>query len=90
MELLLFLPAMRVPLSLRPPDRYDSFQLFLHGAGSHEFGIFVCGSIYSGADFSNFATFILLELSLTAIDLSRKPVPPPPPLLRPDALVPLS
>jgi len=90
MELLSSSLTMRVTLSLRPPDVYDPLQIFLHMAGSQEFGILVRGSVYNGADFSYFSAFILLELPSTASDLSRKPVPPPPPWPRHDASVLLS
>ena len=51
---------------------YDPLQIFLHETGSQEFGVLVCGSVFSGADLSYFAAFNLLELPLTAADLSRK------------------
>ena len=38
MKLLLSLPAMRVLLSLRPPDVYDLLQIFLNDAVSQKFG----------------------------------------------------
>jgi len=85
MELLPFWPAMRVPLSLRAIC-YKSFYM---GACSQEFGILACGSVYNGADFSYFAAFILIELPLTAPNLSRKPVSPLPLWLRPDVSMPL-
>jgi len=50
MELLLSLIVMMVSLSLRPIDMYDPLQIFLNEAGSQEFGILVCDSIFSGAD----------------------------------------
>ena len=76
---------MRVPLSLRPPDMYDSLRIFLNEVSSQEFGVLICGSVFSEADLSCFAAFILLELPLTAADLSYKPVLPPPPWLRHNA-----
>jgi len=87
-ELLPSSPVMRVPLSLRPPDLHDPLQIFLNEVGSQEFGVLVCGSVFSGADLSCFAAFILLELPLSVADLSRKPVSPPPLWLRHDASVP--
>jgi len=80
---------MNVHLS-QPPDVYDPLQIFLHEAYSQEFGVLLCGSVFSSGDLSCFVAFILLELPLTATDLSRKPVPPPPLWLRLDASVPLS
>jgi len=85
MKLLLSSLVMRVLLSLRSPDVDDPLQILLHGAGLQGFSILVCGSVYSEADFSYFAAFILLELPPTAADLSRKPVPPAPLWLRHDA-----
>ena len=76
---------MRVLLSQRPPDVYDLLHIFLNEAGSQEFEVLVCGSIFSGAYLSYFVAFILLELPPTAADLSRKSVPPPPLWLRYDA-----
>ena len=70
MELLSPSPTMRVFLSLRPADVYDSLQIFLNEAGSQEFGVLVCDSVFSRADWSYFVAFILLEISLTAADLS--------------------
>ena len=87
MELLLSLIAMMVSLSLRPIDMYNPLQIFLNEAGSQDFGILVCDSIFSGADLSCFTAFILLKVPLTAVELSRKPVPPSPPWLRHDASV---
>ena len=73
MELLLSSPAMALI-----PDVYDSLLIFLHEACSQELDVLVCGSIYNGADLCCFAAFILLERSLIATDLSRRPVLPPP------------
>ena len=54
MELLPSSPAMRIPLSLRPPDMHDMLQIFLNEAGSQEFGVVVCGSVFSRVDLSCF------------------------------------
>jgi len=35
--------------------------------------------VFSGDDLPRHATCVLLKLPLTAADLSRRPVPPPPP-----------
>jgi len=86
MELLPFFPAMRVLLSLRPPDMYDPLRIFLNEAGLQEFGILVCGLVFSRADLS-FAAFISLELPSTVASLSRKSISPPLPWLRHDASV---
>ena len=72
MKLLQSSPAMRVLLSLRPPDVYNLLQVFLNEAGSQEFGVLVCSSIFSRADLSCSAAFISLELPLNVISLSRK------------------
>ena len=83
------LSAKRVSLSLRPPNVYDSLQIFLHEAVLHVFGISVCDLVFIRTDLIYFALFTLLKLHLTAANLSRKLVPPPP-WLRLDASVSLS
>ena len=63
-ELLPSLSTMRVLLSLRPPDVYDSLQIFLNEACSQELSVLVCGSVFNGADLSCFDGYILLKLPL--------------------------
>ena len=50
MELVSSSPPMRARLSLRLPDVYDLLQIFLNEAGSQEFVVLVCGSVFRGAD----------------------------------------
>ena len=50
--------AMRVPLSLRPPDMYNPLQVFLHEACPQEFAVLVCGSIVQQSGFELFDTYI--------------------------------
>jgi len=78
-------PAIRITLSLRQPDVYNPLQIFLNEAGSYEFDVLACGSVFSRADFSYTVAFIPLELPPTGINLPRKPVPLLPPWLRHDA-----
>ena len=79
MELLSSLSVKRIHLFLKSPDEYDPLQIFLNAAGSQEFGVLVGGSVFSGADWSCFYAFILLELPPTAADMSQEPVSSPPP-----------
>jgi len=53
----------------------------------HRSGVLVCGSVFSGADWSCFVAVILFELLPIAVDLLRKPIPPPSPWFRHDASV---
>ena len=54
MELLPCSPAMRVPLSLRLLDIYNSLQIFLQQSVSHEIKLFIVqsaiGPVFRGAD----------------------------------------
>ena len=90
MELISSLEAMRVSFFLKSSDVYEPLQIFLQEAGSNEIGALVCGLVFSGAEFSCYAAHLLLELPVTATNPSRESIPPPPPWLRCDALVPLS
>ena len=60
---------------------------FFYKAVSQVFGILVYDSIFIRVNVSYFTAFILLELLLTEVDLSRKPIPPPPLWLKLDASV---
>jgi len=85
MELLSSSSVMRVPLSLRLLDVYYPLQIFLNESCTQEFGVLVCGLVFSEADLSCFAAFIPRKLPPTTTDLLWKSVPPPPPWLGHDA-----
>ena len=76
-------PAMRVLLSLRLPDTYDSLQIFLQQLGSQEIKLLMgqstISSVFSEDDLPRHAACILLELSSTVANLSWKSVQPSPP-----------
>ena len=79
MELVPSLTVMRASLFLRLPDVYDLLQIFLHETISQEIDTLICGLDFNGAELTCYTACILLELPSTAVCLSRKPVPPPPP-----------
>ena len=72
--------TMRVPLSLRLPDTFDSLQIFLQQTGSQEIKFLMVhstiGPVFNGDGLSRHAVCNLLELPLTVASLSRKSVPP--------------
>jgi len=86
MKLLPSSPAMRVQLSLRSSDTYDSLQIFLQQTGSQEIKRLIVqstiGSVFSRDDLPRHIACMLLELPSIAAGLSGKPVPPPPPWFR--------
>jgi len=77
-ELLSFSPAMMFHLSLRSPDVYDLFQIFLQETGSQKIGALVCGLIFSRVELSYYIVRILVEVPSTTAGWSQKPVSPPP------------
>ena len=80
MELLTSSPAMRVLLSVRSPDTYDSLQIFLEQTGSQEIKPLMMQNtidpVFSRDDLSPRVVCILLELPSITAGLSRKAVPP--------------
>jgi len=50
MKLLSFSLATRFPSSLRSPDVYDPYQIFLQEICSREVGTLVCGLVFSGTE----------------------------------------
>jgi len=83
MELLLSSPVMRIPVSLRSSDLYDPLQIFLQNTESQEIRLFrmrsTVDSVLTREDALSSNNCALIELSSYKEDLSRKPVPPPPP-----------
>ena len=87
MEVIPYLTAMRVSLSLKSPNEYDSLQIFLQGTVSQQIVTLIYGLNFSGAKLTCYAACFLLELSSSAVDLSQKLVPPPPLWSRRDTLM---
>ena len=74
MELMTSTPAMRVPVSQRSPDLYDSLQIFLQETESQEVRLFMVRSTVDSVlileDAPLSVTCALLELSSFIADLS--------------------
>jgi len=77
-ELLSFWLAIMFYLSLRLPDVYDPFQIFLQKTCSQEIGALICWLVFSSAELPYYVACILFELPSTTTSLSRKPAPTPP------------
>ena len=87
-ELVLPLAVMRVSFFLRSPDVYGTLQICLQESGSQEIRPLksAVGSVFIMDDMPQYTIGALIELP-SFIDPTRRPVLPPPPWSRCDALV---
>jgi len=94
MELVPSLIVMRTSLSSRSPGEYDPLQICLQETDSQDIRVLMVqsaiGSVFIMDDVPLSAIGALIELSSFTADPSQRPVSPPPPWLRCDALVLLS